>query len=169
MSFPGSLKCRVSSAGAQPGPCENRKGWDDGVRKRTKARQLALKLLYRLDLLGEEAAPENLAFLREQTSDVEVLDFASDLVTGTTRHREQLDERIRQVAKNWDIQRMAVIDRNILRMGAYELIHRDDIPPKVSLNEAIELAKRFSTADSGAFVNGILDKVKDRVYGTGLC
>jgi transcription antitermination factor NusB len=137
------------------------------VRKRTKARQLALQLLYRLDLLGDEANPDRLHFLREQTSDAEVLDFASDLVEGTIRHRDDLDARIREVARNWDIGRMAVLDRNILRMGAYELVYRDDIPPKVSLNEAIELAKRFSTADSGAFVNGILDKVKDRIYGSG--
>ena len=125
------------------------------MRKRTKARQLALKLLYRLDLLGEEATPENLKFLDEQTGDTEILDFSGMLVAGTMQNREELDRRIRQVAKNWDIERMAVIDRNILRMGAYEIIYRDDIPPKVSLNEAIELAKKFSTADSGAFVNGI--------------
>ena len=138
------------------------------MRKRTKARQLALKLLYRLDLLGEEATPENLKFLDEQTGDTEILDFSGMLVAGTMQNREELDRRIRQVAKNWDIERMAVIDRNILRMGAYEIIYRDDIPPKVSLNEAIELAKKFSTADSGAFVNGILDKVKDQVYGSGV-
>jgi len=138
------------------------------VRKRTKARQLALKLLYKLDLLGEEATAENLKFLNEQTGDTEILDFSGMLVVGTMQNREELDKRIRQVAKNWDIERMAVIDRNILRMGTYEIVYRDDIPPKVSLNEAIELAKKFSTADSGAFVNGILDKVKDQVYGPGV-
>ena len=135
------------------------------MRKRTKARQLALKLLYKLDLLNEDATPENLEFLQEEADDPEVQEFSKDLVLGTVKHRQDLDRRISQVTRNWDIQRMAVIDRNIIRMGAYELAYRSDIPPKVALNEAIELAKKFSTADSGAFVNGILDKVKEQIYG----
>lgn len=71
-----------------------------------------------------------------------------------------MDERITQHAENWDINRMAVVDRNILRLAIYEMLHRDDIPPVVSINEAVDIAKKFSTQDSGKFVNGILDKIK---------
>ena len=83
-------------------------------------------------------------------------------MNGVAAHREELDAVIRAVAQNWEITRMAVIDRNVLRMAAYELFHCPDIPPKVAINEAIELGKRFSTQNSGAFINGILDKIKDR-------
>jgi len=93
------------------------------------------------------------------SSEKSLVDFARDLVLGCWKHREELDSRIAVVAENWEIHRMAVIDRNILRMATYEILHCPDIPPKVSINEAIELAKRFSTADSGAFVNGVLDRI----------
>ena len=81
---------------------------------------------------------------------------------GVVEHRDELDGVIRGVAQNWEIARMAVIDRNVLRMAAYELLHCPDIPPKVAINEAIELGKRFSTQNSGAFINGILDKIMTR-------
>jgi len=86
--------------------------------------------------------------------------FADKLIRGALEHRAELDERIKQHAANWDIHRMAVVDRNILRLAIYEMLYRDDIPPIVSINEAVEVAKKFSTQDSGKFVNGILDKVK---------
>ncbi len=86
--------------------------------------------------------------------------FAEPLIRGTLEHQVALDERIKQYAKNWDLHRMAVVDRNILRLAIYEMLYRDDIPPVVSINEAVDIAKKFSTQDSGKFVNGILDKVK---------
>ncbi len=86
--------------------------------------------------------------------------FAEPLIRGTIEHRNEADDWIRKVAKNWDLHRLAVVDRNILRLAIYEMLHRDDIPPVVSINEAVDIAKRFSTDDSGKFVNGILDKVK---------
>ncbi len=86
--------------------------------------------------------------------------FADPLIRGTLEHRDQLDAEIMKHAKNWDLHRMAVVDRNILRLAIYEMQHRDDIPPVVSINEAVDIAKKFSTDDSGKFVNGILDKVK---------
>ena len=86
--------------------------------------------------------------------------FADPLIRGTLEHRDQLDAEIMKHAKNWDLHRMAVVDRNILRLAIYEMLHRDDIPPVVSINEAVDIAKKFSTDDSGKFVNGILDKVK---------
>jgi N utilization substance protein B len=86
--------------------------------------------------------------------------FAEPLIRGVIQHREALDETIRKYAKNWDMHRMAVVDRNILRLAVYEMFHRDDIPPVVSINEAVDVAKRFSTEDSGKFVNGLLDRIK---------
>jgi len=86
--------------------------------------------------------------------------FADKLIRGVLEHRDALDQRIQQQADNWDIRRMAVVDRNILRLAIYEMLFRDDIPPVVSINEAVDIAKRFSTQDSGKFVNGILDKIK---------
>ncbi|MBI2928964.1 MAG: transcription antitermination factor NusB [Verrucomicrobia bacterium] len=86
--------------------------------------------------------------------------FAEPLIRGTLEHRAELDALIKKHAKNWDLHRMAAVDRNILRLAAYEMLHRDDIPPVVSINEAVDIAKKFSTEDSGRFVNGILDKIK---------
>jgi N utilization substance protein B len=89
--------------------------------------------------------------------------FADTLVRGVLQHREKLDEIIQRHAKNWDLHRMAVVDRNVMRLAIHEILHRDDIPPVVSINEAVDIAKKFSTVESGKFVNGILDKVKDEV------
>ena len=86
--------------------------------------------------------------------------FADPLIRGTLEHLEQVDGLIRQYAKNWRIERIAVVDRNILRLALYEMTCRDDIPPVVSINEAVDIAKKFSTADSGKFVNGLLDRAK---------
>jgi N utilization substance protein B len=86
--------------------------------------------------------------------------FAEPLVRGTLDHLTEVDTQIKKYAQNWDIHRMAVVDRNVLRLAIFEMLHRDDIPPVVSINEAVDIAKRFSTEESGKFVNGILDKVK---------
>jgi N utilization substance protein B len=92
--------------------------------------------------------------------EAQVRRFADPLIRGAIEHRDEVDELIRKYAKNWDIKRMAAVDRNVLRLAIYEMLHRLDIPPVVSINEAVDIAKRFSTRDSGKFVNGILDKVK---------
>jgi len=133
------------------------------LRRRTRARELALQALYLLDIRGPGAQPEVAMLLEAKAGDRDVLSFARALVGGCFRRRDELDEKIADVAENWDIRRMAVIDRNILRLGTYELLVLTDIPPKVSINEAIELAKKYSTADSGSFVNGILDKLRTRL------
>jgi len=86
--------------------------------------------------------------------------FAEPLIRGVIEHRDELDTQITKYAEHWDLHRIAAVDRNILRLGIYEMLHRDDIPPVVSINEAVDIAKRFSTDQSGRFVNGILDKVK---------
>jgi N utilization substance protein B len=86
--------------------------------------------------------------------------FSDKLIRGVLENRDEVDQRITQHAANWDLHRMAVVDRNILRLAIYEMLHRADIPPVVSINEAVDIAKKFSTEDSGKFVNGILDKIK---------
>jgi N utilization substance protein B len=86
--------------------------------------------------------------------------FAEPLIRGVLEHREKLDAEIQKHAKNWSLQRMAAVDRNVLRLAIYEMLFREDIPPIVSINEAVDIAKKFSTHDSGKFVNGILDQVR---------
>ena len=86
--------------------------------------------------------------------------FADPLIRGVLEHRAQIDRVIEQHVRNWSLDRMAAVDRNVLRLAAYEMLHREDIPPVVSINEAVDIAKKFSTHDSGKFVNGILDKIK---------
>ena len=94
------------------------------------------------------------------TGEAAVRLFADPLIRGTLEHRDEADEVIKKHAKNWELHRIAAVDRNVLRLAIYEMLHRLDIPPVVSINEAVDIAKKFSTQDSGKFVNGILDKVK---------
>jgi len=137
------------------------------MKKRTRARELALQFLYQLDLRGKDLLPEVKTFLRNEEEDCSAREFATQLVHGVVEHQEEIDASIRSVAMNWEITRMAVIDRNVLRIATFELLHCPDIPPKVAINEAIELGKRYSTQNSGAFINGVLDKIKDRARSAG--
>ena len=131
------------------------------MKKRTRARELALQFLYQVDLVSIKLDEAD-DYLREEERDVETRRFAKRLLQGTLEHKEEIDEVIQSVAQNWNISRMAVIDRNVLRLATHELLHCDDIPPKVAINEAIEIGKRYSTQNSGAFINGILDKIMNR-------
>lgn len=97
------------------------------------------------------------------TDDVALREFADSLIRGCLEHRAELDEIIKSHSKNWGLHRIAAVDRNILRLALYEMLHREDIPPVVSINEAVDIAKKFSTQDSGKFVNGILDKVRSEL------
>ncbi len=135
------------------------------MRRRTRARELAVQFLYILDLRGPEVMDQLASFLQEGSKDREVQEFALRLITGTRDTLDVVDKKLSSVARNWEISRMAVVDRNILRMAIFELLYCDDIPPKVTINEAIELGKRFSTANSGSFINGILDRVKNQASG----
>jgi len=141
-------------------PVDNEEEQRSLLRKRTRARELALQFLYLLDQRGSEVLPELDAFVLEGDGDPNVQRFARDLVRGVVANLPEIDSTIIGVAENWDIHRMAVVDRNVLRLACYELMYEPDIPPKVSINEAIDLAKKYSTAESGAFVNGILDKIR---------
>jgi transcription antitermination factor NusB len=131
------------------------------LKKRTRARELALQFLYQNDLVSQPVG-ESDAFLRSEERDVETRRFAKRLIAGTVANKEEIDRVIQEVAQNWNISRMAVVDRNVLRLATHELLHCRDIPPKVAINEAIEIGKRYSTQNSGAFINGILDKIMNK-------
>jgi len=132
---------------------------------RRRARESALQLLYQLDVGGGEpsSAIDRYWGELEEPLDVVLKDFARTLVEGVWGRREEIDDMIASYSTNWKISRMAAVDKNILRMAIYELLYCVDIPVKVTLNEAIEIAKKYGTTESGAFVNGILDNVaRDR-------
>ena len=130
------------------------------MRKRSQARDWALKIFYQADISRRpvEAAADHF-FKNEISSDMEIHEFAKRLVLGVRDHLEDIDSIISKYATNWQLKRMAVIDKNILRMGVFELKYAPDIPPKVTINEAVELAKRYGDLESSKFVNGILDKI----------
>lgn len=135
------------------------------IRRRSRAREIAMQVLFQFDVRGERYADEvgkTIASLceNEADGDGDLVQFAARLVEGTLQHRSAIDQRLQSVTRNWDLRRMAIVDRNVLRMAAYELMFCTDVPPKVAINEAIELGKKFSTANSGGFVNGILDRIR---------
>lgn len=135
------------------------------TRRRTRAREIALQLLFQFDLRGNGYAEElgktlNALCADECEGEADVAEFTRRIVEGTLGHRTEIDERLQGVTRNWDLRRMANVDRNVLRLAMYELMYCKDVPPKVAINEAIELGKKFSTANSGGFVNGILDRVR---------
>jgi transcription antitermination protein NusB len=128
--------------------------------RRSRGREVALQVLYQVEQNPGVPAEESSGFItRRLLADHRLCDFTDGLITGVKEHRAKIDAMISQVAENWRLDRMAAIDRNILRLGAYEMLFCPDIPAKVAINEALELAKRYSTAQSSRFVNGILDRV----------
>jgi transcription antitermination protein NusB len=156
--------------------------------KRREARERAVQFLFQHDLnppgdleralnefwdtqraaaIAEEKAPANWGQPHElpppTAEEAETRLFAEPLIRGVLEHREAIDENIRRHAKNWELHRIAAVDRNIMRLAIYEMLHREDIPPIVSINEAVDIAKKFSTQDSGKFVNGILDKIRSEL------
>lgn len=133
------------------------------MRSRRKGRELALKLLYGLDVLPRDVDATLKLFWGLTRYPEDVRTFAEQLVRGTLSHREEIDTFIIKHAINWSIDRMAVIDRNILRYAVYELLYEDVIPPKVTINEALDISKKYSTPKSSAFINGILDNIHHRL------
>jgi len=129
------------------------------MRKTTASRVLAVQALYQFDLRGEPFLKELADFLKSSSDNAEVIALAVGLFRGCADHADEIDACIGAVAEHWDLSRMAAVDRAILRLGAHELLYRPEVPPKVAIDEAIRLAKKFSTAESGAFVNGILDRI----------
>ena len=134
------------------------------MRVRTRARELALQFLFQMDFQGESYREELERFLDEHLEGKpgaeEARAYAIRLVDGVRANTKRINQLIQDAARNWDLERMAGIDRNALRIGVYELIFNNDVPMRVAINEAIELGKRYSTEASGAFVNGILDRIR---------
>jgi transcription antitermination protein NusB len=134
-----------------------------GIRRR--ARENALKILFACELGRNPIEDVIPAFWGDFETNTEGREFAEELARGTIAHLAEIDEAIQAVSIHWKINRMACVDRNILRMAAFELFYLDEIPKRVTLNEAIEIAKRYGNEDSWAFINGILDKLAEKVEG----
>lgn len=132
------------------------------MRKRTQAREFTLQILYQMDITHDAYEVSLNNFWQAQGDQVneELKGFSVELVKGVAENLKTIDAKIAQYATNWQLERMAVVDRNILRMSCFEIVFREDIPPKVSINEAVELAKKYSGVEAGKFVNAILDKIK---------
>jgi N utilization substance protein B len=129
--------------------------------KRRHARELAVQFLYQRDLSADDPGEALRYFWQTQEEVPEATkQFAEELVRGVVAHQAVVDEKISKYTEHWELSRIATVDRNILRLAIFEMLFRDDIPPVVSINEAVEIAKKFSTRESGAFVNGILDRIK---------
>ncbi|NLX94947.1 MAG: transcription antitermination factor NusB [Rhodopirellula sp.] len=126
--------------------------------RRSRARAVAFQVLFQDDLNPKVNPAVGDSLLRRRLRSDELVEFAQSLVAGVRRHRAQLDKRIEQTAANWSLHRMAASDRNVLRLGAFEVLYTDT-PVRVAVNEAVELAKRFGSAQSSQFVNGILDRL----------
>ena len=160
--------------------------------KRREARERAVQFLFQYDLnppedldgaLNEFWDTQRAAAIAEEkgpatwgqpvelppptAEEAEVRLFADPLIRGALEQRQKIDELIKSHAKNWEFHRIAAVDRNIMRLAIYEMLFREDIPPVVSINEAVDIAKKFSTQDSGKFVNGILDKIKGELMRPG--
>jgi N utilization substance protein B len=127
--------------------------------RRHRAREVALQILYEADLHRQLDRQRVQQFLWRRLRQEDLVQFAEQLYQGALTHRPEIDERLGQIAENWRVERMNAVDRNILRLGAYELMFCSETPTKVIIDEAIELAKRYGTSDSPAFVNAILDRL----------
>ncbi|MEJ2192305.1 MAG: transcription antitermination factor NusB [Nitrospirota bacterium] len=125
--------------------------------KRRRAREYALQMLFQHDLTDGHA--DLRGFWNDKGEDTEVTEFAESLARGTMENLAAIDAVLQEAAEHWVLTRMAAVDRNILRVAAYEILYRDDIPSAVSINEALEIAKRYSSSESAAFINGILDRI----------
>ncbi|MFN0118123.1 MAG: transcription antitermination factor NusB [Elusimicrobiota bacterium] len=127
---------------------------------RRKGREYALQALYLLDVSKMPAEKAISTVLYGQKVEAPIAQFSRELAIGASEHMQEIDLLVQEHTKNWEMSRMAALDRNILRLGAYELLYESDTPISVIIDEAVEMAKEFSTPESGKFVNGILDKLK---------
>jgi N utilization substance protein B len=129
--------------------------------RRRRARELALQFLYQLDVnTAADPMPYDADFWAQQgVVDESTQQYTRGLVQGAKLHQSKIDELITRSTEHWDLERMAVVDRNILRLAVFELGWERDIPPKVAINEAIEIAKKFGTRESSRFINGVLDRI----------
>lgn len=125
---------------------------------RRKARECALQMLFQLDITNDQRYLKERYWDNNPVSE-SIQNYANELVNGTLAHLKEIDSIISRFAENWTLARMGRIDRNVLRLAIFELLYRDDIPARVTLNEAIMIAKKFAEESSGAFINGILDRI----------
>jgi N utilization substance protein B len=132
--------------------------------RRRKSRELALRMLYQLETNSSnpELALENYCNIFPYQQDV--VDYAESLMLGVKKDKEIIDTYIQDASEHWKINRIAFVDKNILRIGIYEMLFSEDVPPKVAIDEAIELAKKYGNEDSGNFINGVLDRVFKDYY-----
>lgn len=128
--------------------------------KRSRAREVALQVLFQHDFNPSVERPWVEQFVHDRLRDPELRSFSLSLVDGVNSHREEIDRRLTEAAENWRLPRMAAVDRNVLRLGAFEVLFGVDTPAAVAFDEAIELARRYGSADSAAFVNGVLDRLR---------
>jgi transcription antitermination protein NusB len=132
--------------------------------KRREGREAAVQFLFQDDLNKTESLDQALEeFWKLRESSARTRQFAAELIRGVLDHHDAIDERIKKVTANYELHRIAPVDRNILRVAIYEMLHTSEVPPVVCINEAIEIAKRFGSEESGRFVNGILDRLKEEV------
>jgi N utilization substance protein B len=137
--------------------------------KRREGREAAIQFLYQIDLNGENAPGETEPFWAlhsgpgKAAPTAKTRDFAEKLVAGVMAHRDEIDARIKKYTANYELNRLAAVDRNILRMAIFEMLHAPDVAPVVIINEAIEIAKKFGGEKSGGFVNGVLDRIKQEL------
>lgn len=128
--------------------------------KRRKGREHAFQFLFQFDFTQKLPDQRDFdEFFADKEKDPEILLFSQDIVNGTIRNLAEIDAAIQEAAEHWVLHRMAAVDRNILRLAVYELLYRSDIPAAVTINEAIEIAKKYSATESAAFINGILDRI----------
>jgi N utilization substance protein B len=134
--------------------------------RRSRAREVALQLLFQHDFNADLSRDWVEQRIADRLRDAGLRTFCRSLYEGTLAHLEEIDRRLEEAAENWRLPRMAAVDRNILRLGAYEILFTPETPPEVAINEAIELARRYGTADSPAFVNGVLDRLRRSAAAT---
>jgi N utilization substance protein B len=135
--------------------------------RRRKAREIALQFLYQLEVSGEDdPGPHEAEFWASHRSDDATRAFADAIVRGTKHNQPKIDQLIAQCTEHWDLERLALVDRNILRAAVWELGWQPEVPPKVAINEAIEIAKKFGTRESGRFINGVLDRIHRELHPT---
>ena len=133
------------------------------MRRRRKSRELALQVLYQLNISKQDPLTALTQFQEHFLSNGEADDFLKCLILGVLEHGQEMDRLIGQYSEHWLLDRINLIERNILRMALFELLYCPEIPPKVTINEAIDLGKRFGSEESGSFINGILDRIQNEV------
>jgi N utilization substance protein B len=131
--------------------------------RRRKSREFALQVLYQLNITKQDVTQALTQFQENFLPNGEADDFLKRLVLGVTEHRAELDRLIERYSENWRLDRINLIERNLLRMALFELLYCEEIPPKVTINEAIDLGKKYGSEESGSFINGLLDRIQNEV------